>query len=166
MAYDLIVPLCRVTDAGMVKPVPLHIIQGPRLTDTDTLGISVTKITLKGESQIGIKCHGPKWTCRDAHLASDAECVVDHHPVQGIVPRYGIVWACRQAGRTLALLACHGQIESVMNIPMDYPYTASSRLIDTVVSLGTGELTVLATATLGRINRKRLWCHNSDLFHP
>jgi hypothetical protein len=63
------------------------------------------------------------------------------------------------------LLACHGQIESVMSIPLNDAYTTPRRLTNTVMSLGAGELTVFATIALGGIHGKRLWGHGSVLSH-
>ena len=63
------------------------------------------------------------------------------------------------------MLACHWQIESVMNIPLDDAYTAPSRLTKTVMSLGAGELTIFATIALGGIHGKRLWGHGCVLSH-
>jgi hypothetical protein len=61
------------------------------------------------------------------------------------------------------LLACHGEIESVLSIPLNDAYTTPRRLTSTLMSLGAGELTVFAPIALGGIYGKRLWGHGSVL---
>ena len=61
------------------------------------------------------------------------------------------------------MLACHGEIESVLSIPLNNAYTTPSRLTSTLMSLGAGEFTVFAPIALGGIYGKRLWGHGSVL---
>ena len=61
------------------------------------------------------------------------------------------------------MLACHGEIESVVGIPLNDADTASRRPANTLMSFDAGELTVFAAIALGGIHGKRFWGHWSIL---
>ena len=61
------------------------------------------------------------------------------------------------------MLACHGEMESVVSIPLNDAYTTSCRPTNALMSFDAGELTLFATIALGRIHGKRFWGHGSIL---
>jgi hypothetical protein len=54
------------------------------------------------------------------------------------------------------LLARHGEIESILRIPLNDAYTTPRRLTNTYMSFDAGELAVFAAIALGGIHGKRL----------
>jgi len=96
-----------------MKPVSLHIIQGLRLTSPNTCRISITQITLEGQSAIRVESHGPERACRDTHPATNTQIGSYHHPVQIVVAVYGLIGAYGKAGRIFAMLAGCRQIKPI-----------------------------------------------------
>jgi hypothetical protein len=96
---------------GDTHPVGIHIIHGFHITETDTLGISVTEVALKVLSVNNIKTHRAEWTDRDTRTAANAYVVIHHHPTEFLIAGNGLDRADDHARSVLTLLAGHGNIE-------------------------------------------------------
>jgi hypothetical protein len=96
-----------------LKLKSLHIIQGLGLAGQDTLRIPPAKITLVGTAPVLVKCHGARRTCGNAHLTPDAQILIDHHPVEFIIPIDGLLRTYRHARGILTMLANDWEVESL-----------------------------------------------------
>jgi hypothetical protein len=76
----------------------------------NTQGVSSAQITFEGAAPVVIKPHGAKRAGMDAHLAADAQIVVNNGSHMLIVSMDGFLGAGCRAGRVFAMLAGEGQI--------------------------------------------------------
>ena len=94
-------------------PVRLHIFHCLDFTETNALRIAVAEIAFKVLSINDVKAHCAKGTDRHTGAATNALVVVHHHPAQCLIPGNGLDGADDQAGRILALLTGHRDVETL-----------------------------------------------------
>jgi hypothetical protein len=162
-AHSLIMPQCRLVESLIVQFVRVDVIQSLWFAHTHTLRGPIAQIAFKGNTSIPIKCHHAKWTRRYTHLTPNAQIRADHHPVQFVIPPYGLIGADRQAWGVLALLACHGQKESAIIIPLDDVYATSRRIVCGAVPQCARTHAVFAARTFRGIYGKCFCCHGLTL---
>jgi hypothetical protein len=114
------------------------------LTDTHTLRIASAEIALKGPTEIRIKNHGPEWTGKKAHPATDAPVVSNHHPV-ALIPENGLCRTYLEAGGIRALQTDNRKPEPLHSILADHPDATPGRTVQTGAPYGAGRFTFQAT---------------------
>jgi hypothetical protein len=129
---------CRISQRS--RPPTVHfqlngfdIADGLCLAETDALRISAAKVAFERLPALFTELHDAEGAGGYAHLAADAEIVVDKDAVQLFVPVDGFPGAYRHAGWILALLAVHGKMETFL-LALDHPDAGECRVADAPVS--------------------------------
>ena len=90
-----------------VKFAGFHVFDSLRVAKTHALRISVTQIAFEKSAALRIPPHGSEWTGRDAHLATDAELMLNADAIQLFIAANSIFRADCHAGRIFTLLTAH-----------------------------------------------------------
>jgi hypothetical protein len=153
---------CRRADLRLLLPVIRHEGQGPRETKPHTLGISVAQVAFVDPTAVAVEADRTERTNRHAHAAADAAIVVDHDPLQRVVPVHGVPGTDFQTGRRLTVLAAHRQMETFSPVPQD-AYPGVLRIDHTFLGQGAGNLAQSASGASMRVDDKGLAGHQNGI---
>jgi hypothetical protein len=149
---------------GDTDLVRLHIVNGFHITETNTLRVPVAEIALKILSVNDTEIHRAEGADCHTRTAADANIVIDHHPVECLIPVNGLHRANRHTGGILTLLAGHGDVESFC-LPLYHLYPASTSVGYAVMENRADDLTKSAPGTLFRGYRE-YFTHRFHLLSP
>ena len=105
---------------GDLNLVGIHKKDGFGIAEGHALGISIAEITFHSHSFLNIKGGMTERAGDDAGLASDAQILVDHHPV--IEFRFSVACLCRADLNAIGLftmVADHGKVDAYV-LPLDH----------------------------------------------
>ena len=105
---------------GDLNLVGIHKKDGFGIAEGHALGISIAEITFHSHSFLNIKGGMTERAGDDAGFASDAQILVDHHPV--IEFRFSVACLCRADLNAIGLftmVADHGKVDAYV-LPLDH----------------------------------------------
>ncbi len=105
---------------GHLNLVGIHKKDGFGIAEGYALGISIAEITFHSHSFLNIKGGMTERAGDDTGLASDAQILVDHHPV--IEFRFSVACLCRADLNAIGLftmVADHGKVDAYV-LPLDH----------------------------------------------
>ena len=95
-------------------PVCIDIVDRLHFAEPDALRVSVTEVAFEILPVNDVKAHCAEGADRDAGTTANAFVVIYHDPAELLIPRDGLHGADDLAGGILALLAGHGNVDSLL----------------------------------------------------
>jgi hypothetical protein len=150
---------------GHLNRIGIHISDRFWLTECDTLGIAIAKITFHSYPLLDIKEGVPKRACDNTSPASDTQIFVNHHSVVVFgLPVAGFGRTDFDAIGFFTVIAGHGEIDPHV-LPLDHFNPGPAWVARPGMIHGTDQLTEAASRTFLLIHDQYLLLHvNSPLF--
>jgi hypothetical protein len=134
----------------------VHVFYSFNLTKSDALRITVTKITFDDLAVDSVKVHGAERAHRHASTATNAYSIIDTNTPESFVSRNGPDRASDLARGILALLARHGNVDTV-SLPFNDPNPAADGIGNAIMLNRTHELAEAASGAFFMIDHQNLF---------